>query len=106
MGIHHTHSSNRTRDRSRIKHLLLDTRIRISHTHIPYITVKMVSAPYQRMKSANATVAKNVTKRGNVKATLNPVEEKSPVGPYLLALFIFVVCGSAVFEIIMKVRSG
>merc|ERR1712226_764689 len=101
MGIHHTHSSNRTRDRSRIKHLLLDT-----HTHIPYITVKMVSAPYQRMKSANATVAKNVTKRGNVKATLNPVEEKSPVGPYLLALFIFVVCGSAVFEIIMKVRSG
>lgn len=66
----------------------------------------MVSAPYQRMKSANATVAKNVTKRGNVKTTLNPQEEKSPVGPYLLALFIFVVCGSAIFEIIMKVRSG
>lgn len=51
----------------------------------------MVSAPYQRMKSANATNAKNITKRGAVKGTLNPQEEKSPVGPYLLALFIFVV---------------
>jgi len=58
------------------------------------------------MKVANSTVAKNITKRGSVKATLNPVEEKSPVGPYLLGLFIFVVCGSAVFEILMKVRSG
>lgn len=58
------------------------------------------------MKSANATNSKNILKRGQVKTTLNPVEEKSPVGPYLLALFIFVVCGSAIFEIIMKVRSG
>jgi len=66
----------------------------------------MVSAPYQRMKSANQTSAKNVNKRGAVKASLNPKEEMSPVGPYLLALFIFVVCGSAIFEIIMKVRSG
>jgi len=66
----------------------------------------MVSAPYQRMKSANSTSSKNILKRGQVKTTLNPVEEKSPVGPYLLALFIFVVCGSAIFEIIMKVRSG
>jgi len=58
------------------------------------------------MKSANSTSSKNILKRGQVKTTLNPVEEKSPVGPYLLALFIFVVCGSAIFEIIMKVRSG
>merc|ERR1712046_425048 len=67
---------------------------------------KMANAPYQRMKVANQTSAKNIVKRGSVKTTLNPVEEKSPVGPYLLALFIFVVCGSAIFEIIMKVRSG
>jgi hypothetical protein len=58
------------------------------------------------MRSANSTNAKNIVKRGAVKTTLTPVEEKSPVGPYLLALFIFVVCGSAIFEIIMKVRSG
>jgi len=58
------------------------------------------------MKSANSTSSKNILKRGAVKTTLHPVEEKSPVGPYLLALFIFVVCGSAIFEIIMKVRSG
>lgn len=66
----------------------------------------MVSAPYQRMKQSNETHAENINKRGKVKTTLNPVEEKSPVGPYLLALFVFVVCGSAIFEIIMKVRSG
>lgn len=66
----------------------------------------MVSAPYQRMKNANSTSAKNITKRGAVKTSLSPKEEGSPVGPYLLALFVFVVCGSAIFEIIMKVRSG
>jgi len=58
------------------------------------------------MKNANSTSAKNITKRGAVKTSLNPKEEGSPVGPYLLALFVFVVCGSAIFEIIMKVRSG
>jgi len=58
------------------------------------------------MKMANSTNAKNILKRGNVKNTLNPVEEKSPVGPMLLALFLFVVCGSAVFEIISKVMAG
>lgn len=30
-------------------------------------------------------------------------ENKPPVGPYLLALFIFVVCGSAVFQIIQSI---
>ena len=32
-------------------------------------------------------------------------EDKAPVGPILLALFIFVVCGSAIFEIVMKVNA-
>ena len=67
---------------------------------------KMVSAPYQRMKRANDINAKNINKKGNVKTTLNPVEEKSPVGPWLLALFVFVVIGSAVFEIVSKVIAG
>lgn len=58
------------------------------------------------MKASNTVKAKDITKRGNVKTTQNPKEEGSPVGPYLLALFIFVVCGSALFEVIMKVQSG
>ncbi|KAF4096185.1 hypothetical protein G5714_022154 [Onychostoma macrolepis] len=33
-------------------------------------------------------------------------EEKSPVGPWLLALFVFVVCGSAIFQIIQSIRQG
>ncbi|XP_078693181.1 stress-associated endoplasmic reticulum protein 2-like isoform X2 [Branchiostoma floridae x Branchiostoma belcheri] len=60
----------------------------------------------QRMRLANEKHSKNVDKRGNVAKTLMPKEEKSPVGPWLLALFIFVVCGSAVFEIISKIRIG
>ncbi|RXG71098.1 Stress-associated endoplasmic reticulum protein 2 [Armadillidium vulgare] len=31
-------------------------------------------------------------------------EENYPVGPWLLGLFIFVVCGSAVFQIIQSIR--
>lgn len=66
----------------------------------------MASSAMQRMKRANAVSQNNINKRGNVKTTLKPQEEKAPVGGLLLGLFIFVVCGSAVFEIIMKVRSG
>ncbi|XP_062372785.1 stress-associated endoplasmic reticulum protein 1 isoform X1 [Sardina pilchardus] len=33
-------------------------------------------------------------------------EDKSPVGPWLLALFVFVVCGSAIFQIIQSIRQG
>lgn len=31
-------------------------------------------------------------------------EEQYPVGPWLLALFLFVVCGSAIFQIIQSIR--
>uniref|UniRef100_A0A2K5E1A7 Stress-associated endoplasmic reticulum protein n=1 Tax=Aotus nancymaae TaxID=37293 RepID=A0A2K5E1A7_AOTNA len=46
--------------------------------------------------------------RGNVAKTLGkrPQEEKYPVGPWLLALFVFVVCGSAIFQIIQSIRMG
>ncbi|XP_015196005.1 uncharacterized protein [Lepisosteus oculatus] len=33
-------------------------------------------------------------------------EDHSPVGPWLLALFVFVVCGSAIFQIIQSIRQG
>ncbi|KAL7863852.1 hypothetical protein AOLI_G00152720, partial [Acnodon oligacanthus] len=49
----------------------------------------------QRMKVANEKHSKSITQRGHVQKTARVVgEEKSPVGPWLLALFVFVVCGS------------
>ncbi|XP_067158315.1 stress-associated endoplasmic reticulum protein 1 [Apteryx mantelli] len=49
----------------------------------------------QRIRMANEKHSKNITQRGNVaKTSRTAPEEKASVGPWLLALFIFVVCGS------------
>ncbi|KAK3736051.1 hypothetical protein QZH41_012229 [Actinostola sp. cb2023] len=48
----------------------------------------------QRMRLANVKHSQNVSTRGNVPKTLKAQEEKYAVGPILLGLFIFVVCGS------------
>ncbi|XP_026473727.1 stress-associated endoplasmic reticulum protein 2 [Ctenocephalides felis] len=61
-------------------------------------------APKQRMRIANEKASKNVTLRGNVPKSTKPQEDNYPVGPWLLALFIFVVCGSAIFQIIQSIR--
>ncbi|XP_065160527.1 stress-associated endoplasmic reticulum protein 2 [Atheta coriaria] len=61
-------------------------------------------APVQRMRFANEKAMKNVLNRGNVPKTVKSEKESYPVGPWLLALFIFVVCGSAVFQIIQSIR--
>ncbi|XP_018353143.1 PREDICTED: stress-associated endoplasmic reticulum protein 2 [Trachymyrmex septentrionalis] len=61
-------------------------------------------APKQRMRIANEKATKNITLRGNVPKSSKLQEEGSPVGPWLLALFLFVVCGSAVFQIIQSIR--
>ncbi|CAM2096159.1 unnamed protein product [Caretta caretta] len=53
----------------------------------------------QRIRMANEKHSKNITQRGNVAKTLRPQEEKYPVGPWLLALFVFVVCGSVVLHL-------
>ncbi|XP_062959547.1 stress-associated endoplasmic reticulum protein 2 isoform X1 [Cynocephalus volans] len=55
----------------------------------------------QRIRMANEKHSKNITQRGNVAKTLRPQEEKYPVGPWLLALFVFVVCGSGQAELAM-----
>ncbi|KAK1153342.1 UNVERIFIED_CONTAM: hypothetical protein FKN15_077735 [Acipenser sinensis] len=61
----------------------------------------------QRMKIANEKHSKTITQRGNVQKNTRVVtEDKSPVGPWLLALFVFVVCGSAIFQIIQSIRHG
>merc|ERR1712032_1332839 len=66
-------------------------------------SVKMPSTP--QMRKANEKNAKNVTKRGNVVKS-SKTDEKYPVSPELIALFVFVVIGSAVFQIIQSVWVG
>ncbi|EFA00288.1 stress-associated endoplasmic reticulum protein 2 [Tribolium castaneum] len=61
-------------------------------------------APKQRMRFANEKASKNVVLRGNVPKSSKQQSENSPVGPMILALFIFVVCGSAIFQIIQSIR--
>uniref|UniRef100_A0AAQ4PX64 Stress-associated endoplasmic reticulum protein n=1 Tax=Gasterosteus aculeatus aculeatus TaxID=481459 RepID=A0AAQ4PX64_GASAC len=48
----------------------------------------------QRIRMANEKHSKNITLRGNVTKSTRSVTEDKGVGPWLLALFIFVVCGS------------
>jgi len=67
---------------------------------------KYKMAPKQRMRLANEKHDKKVEQRGNVPKTQNPKDEKYAVGPVLLGLFLFVVCGSAVFQIIQSIRNG
>jgi len=68
------------------------------------LTIKM--AAKQRMRIASEKHSQNVTNRGNIPKTMNPKDEKYAVGPALLGLFLFVVCGSAVFQIIQSIRYG
>ncbi|KAL6104878.1 stress-associated endoplasmic reticulum protein 1 [Spinachia spinachia] len=60
----------------------------------------------QRIRMANEKHSKNITLRGNVTKSTRSVTEDKGVGPWLLALFIFVVCGSAIFQIIQSIRMG
>lgn len=61
-------------------------------------------APPQRIRVANEKCTKYITMRGNVPKSSRLKENQYPVGPWLLALFIFVVCGSAIFQIIQSIR--
>jgi hypothetical protein len=63
-------------------------------------------APKQRMQVANQNFSKNVNARGNVQKSLKPQGEKYPAAPWLIGMFVFVVCGSAIFEIIRYVKMG
>ena len=61
---------------------------------------KMPSTP--QMRKANEKNAANVTRRGQVTKS-SKSEAKYPVSPELIALFVFVVIGSAVFQIVQSV---
>ncbi|XP_061828453.1 stress-associated endoplasmic reticulum protein 1 [Nerophis lumbriciformis] len=60
----------------------------------------------QRIRMANEKHSKNITQRGNVAKSNRNLTEDKGVGPWLLALFVFVVCGSAIFQIIQSIRMG
>uniref|UniRef100_A0AAY4B1A1 Stress-associated endoplasmic reticulum protein n=1 Tax=Denticeps clupeoides TaxID=299321 RepID=A0AAY4B1A1_9TELE len=51
----------------------------------------------QRIRMANEKHSKNITQRGNVAKSTRAQDEKASVGPWLLALFVFVVCGSGAY---------
>jgi len=61
---------------------------------------KMPATP--QMRKANEKNAKNVLKRGNVSKS-SKKDNQYPVSPELIALFVFVVIGSAVFQIIQSI---
>merc|ERR1712212_1120207 len=65
--------------------------------------VTMVMTRNMRVKSE----IHNKHIRGKVPKSVDKTEEEaSPVGPYMIALFVFVVCGSAIFEVISAVARG
>ncbi|CEO98911.1 unnamed protein product (mitochondrion) [Plasmodiophora brassicae] len=59
-------------------------------------------------KLASQKFNQNVTKRGLVKnkSKAESTDNSSPVGPVMLGFFVFVVVGSAVFQIIQSAMSG
>lgn len=63
-------------------------------------------APKQRMRIANEIASKNILQRGNVPKSTKEKDDQYPVAPWLIGLFIFVVCGSAIFQIIQSIRAA
>lgn len=62
-------------------------------------------AKTKKMKVANEKASKNVMLRGNVPKGSKSSAEKYTVGPWILGLFLFLVCGSAIFQIVQIVWS-
>ncbi|CAF3898119.1 unnamed protein product, partial [Rotaria magnacalcarata] len=71
-----------------------------------YLKAKTNAMPANQSKRKRAIEVHNkkVTQRGNVPKSGKQADTKTPVGPWLLALFVFVVVGSAVFQIIQSIR--
>lgn len=60
----------------------------------------------RKIRDKNETYMKNVEKRGNVPASLVKKEDQFPVGPVLLGFFLFVVVGSAIFQMLNTATSS
>eukprot|EP00466_Bigelowiella_natans_P020070 jgi/Bigna1/60002/fgenesh1_kg.8_\ len=57
------------------------------------------------LKMRNKKFSENIDKRGQVSKGSNK-PEKYPLGPYAIAFFLFVVVGSAIFQLIAQVSRG
>lgn len=60
----------------------------------------------RKIREKNETYQKNIEKRGNVPASLTKKEDQFPVGPVLLGFFLFVVVGSAIFQMLNTATSN
>ncbi|VDP93874.1 unnamed protein product [Echinostoma caproni] len=58
----------------------------------------------QRMKVQNERAHGNVKNRGKVPKSLKSTDSQTNMNAWILGLVVFVVCGSAVFEIIQHIR--
>lgn len=58
------------------------------------------------MKAKNEIYSQNIDRRGNVPTSLTKKEDKFPIGPVLLGFFLFVVVGSAIFQILNTATSS
>ena len=63
-----------------------------------------VNMVYRKTAAQSNNYAKNITKRGS--ASANKKDNKITVNPWLLALFVFVVIGSAILQIISTAQSA
>jgi len=58
----------------------------------------------QRRKVASEKFDQNITKRGTTKGQVE--ENKSPVGKAMIALFLFLIVGSSVFQLFRVYMAG
>eukprot|EP00331_Platyophrya_macrostoma_P022071 CAMPEP_0176442196 /NCGR_PEP_ID=MMETSP0127-20121128/21666_1 /TAXON_ID=938130 /ORGANISM="Platyophrya macrostoma, Strain WH" /LENGTH=66 /DNA_ID=CAMNT_0017827153 /DNA_START=53 /DNA_END=253 /DNA_ORIENTATION=+ len=60
----------------------------------------------QTMRIKSQIHDQNINKRGKVAKSLTKKEEKFAVGPVLLGVFLFVVVGSAIFQMLNAATQG
>ncbi|CAD8207534.1 unnamed protein product [Paramecium octaurelia] len=60
----------------------------------------------QTMKLRNKINRNNIHKQGKVPKSLMKTEEAAAMGPILLGVFLFVVVGSAIFQILNVLSNG
>lgn len=61
--------------------------------------------PKQRISVANSAFHRNVESRGNVKKSLKN-RSAMPADPVIITVFVFIVCGSVILEVIRFIRMG
>ncbi|EGD80835.1 hypothetical protein PTSG_01421 [Salpingoeca rosetta] len=66
----------------------------------------MPSVKTPAMRRSSERHANNITRKGNVPASRKQKKSEFPVGPVVLGLLIFVVCGSAIFQLLQSVQFG